>query len=369
MERSDRKGFFQTLPHIALVVLTGALAAVFFEQGQWTLFALALWLEGTFGTFLAGPALHELGHGTVFRTRAFNRFFLRLLALRGLWNHNEYRMSHTFHHRYTLYRDADHEVLLPQTPSLHPLLLLEMFTINVRGMIRVLLDTIRMARGQFDRSIFVGSSPSVNGARGATQWTEALSQVHPETYRAAVRWARIVLLFHATVIVISIVFQLWWIAIVVTGANFIGNWWRYFVVMPQHAGLRENVPDFRLSVRSMRLDPVSEFLYWHMNWHTEHHMFAGVPCYNLKRLHQVIAADMPQPRTFLSAWREMRDIAMRQQTDPDYQFDTPLPGMAYPGITGQSAVAVLAEGADALAVSIGDMDPDEDENATWPRPG
>ena len=60
---------------------------------------------------------------------------------------------------------------------------------------------------------------------------------------------------------------------------------------------------------------------------------------------------------------------MRQQTDPDYQFDTPLPGTARPGITGQSAVAVLTEGADALAASIGDMDPDEDESATWPRPG
>ena len=33
------------------------------------------------------------------------------------------------------------------------------------------------------------------------------------------------------------------------------------------------------------LDPLSSFC-WHMNWHLEHHMFAGVPCYNLKALHQ-----------------------------------------------------------------------------------
>ncbi|MGY8902743.1 MAG: fatty acid desaturase, partial [Flavobacteriales bacterium] len=30
------------------------------------------------------------------------------------------------------------------------------------------------------------------------------------------------------------------------------------------------------------------FLYWHMNWHTEHHLYAGVPCYNLKKLHQAV---------------------------------------------------------------------------------
>ena len=43
----------------------------------------------------------------------------------------------------------------------------------------------------------------------STQWSAAVSEVHPETYRAAVRFARFLLLFHGTVIVLSIVFQLW----------------------------------------------------------------------------------------------------------------------------------------------------------------
>ena len=42
MERSDLKGFAQTLTHIGLVVIMGALAALFFQQEQWALFALAL---------------------------------------------------------------------------------------------------------------------------------------------------------------------------------------------------------------------------------------------------------------------------------------------------------------------------------------
>jgi fatty acid desaturase len=85
-----------------------------------------------------------------------------------------------------------------------------------------------------------------------------------------------------------------------------------------------------------------------MNWHAEHHMYAVVPCYNLKKLAREIAADMPEPRTLIGAWREMRETWRRQQSDPAYQFDTPLPANA--GRTPAAAV-------DELASSIGDLAP------------
>ena len=78
----------------------------------------------------------------------------------------------------------------------------------------------------------------------------------------------------------------------------------------------------------MKLNPLFEFLYWRMSWHTEHHVYAGVPCYNLKKLAREIAPDMPEPRTLIGAWKEMRETWRRQQTDPSYQFDTPLPTTA-----------------------------------------
>ena len=116
--------------------------------------------------------------------------------------------------------------------------------------------------------------------------------------------------------------------LIITVAPFIGNWLAYFVGLPQHCGLRDNVADFRKSTRSMKLDPISTFLYWRMNWHTEHHMYAGVPCYNLRKLARATAADMPEPRTLVGAWREMLEIWNRQVDDPDYQYDTPLPPTA-----------------------------------------
>jgi len=50
-----------------------------------------------------------------------------------------------------------------------------------------------------------------------------------------------------------------------------------------------------------------------MNWHLEHHMYAGVPCYNLKKLNSEIKDDLPVPRTLFGAWKEMRETWNRQQ--------------------------------------------------------
>lgn len=353
MERSNRRGFQQSLGHLALIVALAAVVAVSFESGWWIAFGVSLWLLGTVSAFVPGLACHELVHGTVFRTNRLNRIFLRLFSLFGWFNYNEYRMSHTFHHRYTLFPDGDREVLLPKEASLHPLVLLEMFTVNVRGALRLLHATVRMAMGKFDMD-----TPSSIGGAGATAWTWALSEVHPATYRAAVNWARFLLAFHGTVIVLSIVFQLWWLMIVVSGAIFIGTWWKYFIATTQHAGLRDNVPDFRLCTRTIKLDPLSSFLYWHMEMHIEHHMFAGVPCYNLKALSREVADDMPEPRTLLSAWREMRYAWKRQLSEPGFQFNTPLPPTANPGMTSEDAVTRVSDGIEA---SIGTLDPDDDQ--------
>ena len=98
----------------------------------------------------------------------------------------------------------------------------------------------------------------------------------------------------------------------------------------------------------MKLPRALEFLYWHMNWHIEHHMYAGVPCYHLRDLHQEVKQDMPIPRTLMGAWREMRETWREQQIDPGYQFDTPLPA---------TAKTKRKRKTDAKENSIGDLAP------------
>ena len=78
-------------------------------------------------------------------------------------------------------------------------------------------------------------------------------------------------------------------------------------------------------------------------------MYAGVPCYNLKKLSQAIVHDMPEPRTLMGAWREMLEIRRQQIGNPNYQFDTPLPA---------AANKTLMDKTDELASSIGELAPE-----------
>ena len=341
MRASDLQGWLQAVGHLALFGCTGALTYYFFDRQMWVGFALALFVHGTVASFLV-YANHELGHGTVFRTKRLNAVFLRIYSVLAWHNFHEYAMSHYHHHLYTLHPRADQEVVVPLYPSLRPLYLLQLFTLNVfggfesRGVIPTIGGAFKTACGAY--AVF--STPG---------WLEALYADKPEARKRAVGWARATVLFHVGLAAVSFALGLWLIPVLVSLAPSIANWLAYFVGAPMHCGLRDDAPDFRLCARTITLDPLSEFLYWRMNWHLEHHMFAAVPCYNLRKLHRAVARDMPKPRTLSGAWREMRQTWRRQQEDPSYQFDTPLP----PPSDGAPAPH------DPDAASIGDLAPKE----------
>lgn len=347
-KRSDLQGWMQAGGHLALFAGTGTLAYFCWSREIWIGLAVALFAHGTVGTFFAGVPPHELGHGTVFRTKWLNKFFMYLFSLLSWWDPFDYATSHTYHHRYSMYPDGDRENLLPLEPSLSLSLLLQLFTVNLfsqpgrifskGGLISTIVVTAKSAFG------VVGSARiPIN------EWLQALHTDQPDNHRKSMRWSRMLLLFHGSVLVFSIATQLWILPIIVTFFPFIANGLAYFVGLTQHCGLRDNVPDFRKSTRSITLNPLAEFLYWRMNWHTEHHMYAGVPCYNLKKLSREIAEDMPTPRTLRGSWREMRETCRRQQKDPNYQFDTPCPS---------TAKNIRTETADELETSIGELAPE-----------
>ncbi|MEM7028702.1 MAG: fatty acid desaturase [Chloroflexota bacterium] len=325
--RSNAQGWFQAGGHLALFLLTGSLTYYFWLQSMWIAFFITLFAHGTVASFFIGVAPHELAHGTVFESKKLNKFFMYLFSLISWWDHFDYASSHTYHHRYTLHPEGDRENLLPIQPSLASPFMLQLFTINLLsqpgrtfgkgGLISTVWVTLMSAFGK------VGS-PDVP----INEWLNALHEDQPNQHRKSIQWSRTLLLFHGLILIISIVTGQWVLSIIITCAPFIANWAAYFVGLTQHCGLKEDVPDFRKCVRSVKVNPVLEFLYWRMNWHTEHHMYAGVPCYNLKKLYHEIADDMPAPRSLVGAWQEMREIWRRQQEDPDYKFDTPLPPTA-----------------------------------------
>ncbi len=346
--RSDLQGWFQAGGHLGLFLLTGILVYLTWLYELWAAFILTLFAHGTVSSFFAGTAPHELGHGAVFRTRWLNKAFLYLFSFISWWDPFDYASSHTYHHRYTLHPEGDRENLLPLHPATGKTFLIQLFTINLLtqrgrtfgkgGLISTLWVTLLGA---------VGRVPS--DEKPANEWLNALHTDQPAQHRKSIWWSRALLLFHGSVIVFTFITELWVLPLILTFSSFIANWLAYAVGMTQHCGLKENVADFRKSVRSITLNPLVEFLYWRMNWHTEHHMYAGVPCYNLKKLHQEIAKDMPTPRTLWEAWEEMLETWRRQQSEPDYQFDTPLPATA-----GRNRNNTP----DQLEGSIGDLAPD-----------
>ena len=62
-----------------------------------------------------------------------------------------------------------------------------------------------------------------------------------------------------------------------------------------------------------------------MNYHLEHHMYASVPCYNLKKLNSLIKQDLPKRKSLIKAWIEMRNTWKLQMSNPSYEYDTILP--------------------------------------------
>ena len=279
-ERSDAFGWLQTLGYLGTLVLTGGLA--FYSTGRWPWWATVLltFLHGTCYAFQIN-AVHELGHGTVFKTKPLNVFFEHLFAFLGWINHRMFDVSHVRHHQFTLHPPDDMEVVLPVKYYIKNIFKFGFF--NPLHMKWAVPETLRIARGKF---------------RG--EWEEALFPAgDPAKRQNMMNWARFVLVGHTLIVVGSIVAaflvhpRYLMIPLLTTLAGTYGGALFLSLNNTQHIGLQDNVPDFRLCCRTILINPVAQFLYWHMNYHIEHHMYAAVPCYKLGQLHRAIKHDLP----------------------------------------------------------------------------
>ena len=308
--RSDWLGLTQVLGHLGLVCLTGIAAFYAVNRLPLACFLLILFLHGTFYSFLYNGT-HELSHYSVFKTRWLNQFFLTLLSFMVWRSHILFLTSHTEHHKYTLHPPHDLEVVLPVKVTLKSFL--KSAIINPWMLYDTIKAAIRLSSGKLEG-----------------EWEMSLFPTSDREKRFYLfNWARLLLFGHLLIIIFSWYRGLWLIPLLITLAPFYGGGLRYLCNNTQHTGLEDNVADFRLCCRTVILNPFVSFLYWHMNYHTEHHMYAAVPCYHLGRLHQLIRAQMPRcPKGLVSAWTEIIMIRKKQATDPQYQHRLQLPNPA-----------------------------------------
>lgn len=292
--RSDVKGLLHCLGSLGLLVMTGTLAWLMFEQRQWGWMALALYVHGGLHAFQ--PQTHEFSHGTVFRSPWLNSLFKRIFGL-VYWTSNAplYRMSHEYHHRYTLHRLSEGEEVHPRPETTEQVLQSAIRIVDITGLLITLYDRVysiftpflrNARRGTWQRYTYYNSS---KGQQRDVRMTESYQ-----------------FLFHVLFSLFAIAAGHWFLVIVVSLPGFYGGkWYAMLVHDTMHVGRTPEVDDFRLCCRTVKVDPITSFLFWHMEYHTEHHTLAGVPCYQLKRFHQQTAAWWQKPQTLIAAWREM----------------------------------------------------------------
>lgn len=305
-QRSDLWGFLQTIGYLGLLTITGATAWYVSIHWSWQVMLPILFVHGTCFAFMVN-GFHELCHSSVFRSKWLNVFFLHVFSFLGWFNPVHFWASHSAHHKFALHPPDDQEVLFPTRFTLRDFL--KSF-INVWRLKGTLQATIRRSRGRVEGT-----------------WESALfPPENADGRRRLFRWDRTLLVGHGSIIVAALYFGLWQLLLVFTLAPFYGNWLFFLCNNTQHVGLVDHTSDFRLNTRTIILSPFVRFLYWHMNYHIEHHMYAAVPCYRLGRLHRAIAYDLP-PLTvgLVETWRQIIQIMRQQKADDTYQFRPQLP--------------------------------------------
>lgn len=299
-ERSDVKGLLHSLGTLAILGTSGTFAYWMYLRQQWWWLALALYIHG--GLYAFQPQTHEFSHGTVFKTKWLNALFKRIFGL-VFWTGNSvlYRMSHEYHHRYTLHRKSEGEEVHPRPEPAETLLQTAVRVVDLTGLIMTLYDNVyalfvpferNTRRRSWHRYVYLNSSPE---KQRRLYWT-FVSQF----------------LFHLAFAIFSFVIGHPFLIVVVSLPGFYGGkWYAQFIHDTMHVGKQPETDDFRLCCRSVKLDPISSFLYWHMEYHVEHHTYAAIPCYNLKQFHQATREHWDAPQTLVEAWREMHQHSLK----------------------------------------------------------
>lgn len=299
MKRTNRSAAFNYGLWLSLMVFSGVLG--YLAWGTWA--ALPCFLVYGILYSTSDHRAHELSHGTPFKTRWVNEIFYHLSAFMGLHEGYFWRWSHTRHHTHTIIVGKDPEIAVPRPPK----------------RLNILLDFFFLR---------AGITQIFNICQNATGFIVKVGEHFiPESERSKVIWSsRVYVLVFALVIAACVHLGSILPAMYVVLPRFYGGFFAQLFNVTQHAGLAEDEYDHRLSCRTIKLNPVFQWLYCNMNYHIEHHIFPMVPYHRLAELHEAIKDQCPPayPNVW-AAWAEIWNTFSLQSTDGRYFVSRPLP--------------------------------------------
>ena len=304
MRRSDGPALRDSVIYYGAMILLAVLG-IYLWPSWWS---APFWL--VYSVLYASGAdsrWHEGGHGTAFKTDWMNSVIYHVACFSLLRNPILWRWSHTRHHTDTIIVGRDPEIITMRPPGILKVVLLFFGWDSIQSFIKMF--------------------------RYATSGLNAQEKTYvPEhDWPKASLIARIWLLIFAAALILALALGSILPFMVIGGPIFFGSWHYIVTALLQHTGMADNVIDHRLNTRTVYLNPFSQFVYWNMNYHIEHHMFPMVPYHALPRLHRRIKADLPAPNTSIAeGLREVFDALKRQLTDPEYRIEKQLPPTAKP---------------------------------------
>ena len=251
--RSNLRGAVRTALHGGVLLLAGVGVAL---SGPWTILPEML-LLGVLQSALFAP-IHETMHQTVFRSRRANAVVGWLAACPSGLNWHFYTAFHLAHHRFT--QDPAHDPeLAPPPPSRLDGYVLRVLGVNYwRARAAVIRDCWR---GDLSGYAYI---PSAMAPRIV----------------ASIRAMCVMMLALAA------------------GSALLWGWWVPFAfwIVPQLLGQ----PLLRLylltETRTVLTNGLMRLLMWNMSFHTEHHLYPGIPFHRLPDAHSAVRSRLWQRR-------------------------------------------------------------------------
>lgn len=313
---NDTKAFLHAGSFLLIYVGTSAITLVLFLMELWAWMAIAAYVHSMFVGFVGmGAAVHELSHGTAFKNKKLNNFFFKTFAFLSWNSYFHFKESHRRHHQYTSFDLYDLE--RPTNPVPFSWIdIVGWFTIDFGYMKKLIWTNIQHALGNTDVDFFF--------------WCPLIQKSDIRTQKL-IGWARVLIAGHLLLGLVFALSGLWILIFTVSISPFVGRWLSRGCQEQQHDGLARNIPDWRVIAYTADFGPVMSYLYWNMNYHAEHHMYAAVPFYNLPALRKALQWDLPKP--IKGYWRgivHLIRVKSRHHRDPEYRYMPEFPPTANP---------------------------------------